>query len=50
MGKGRRVVGCITLGSFLLPLKCRDLNVPERVLGVGGKTDIFVLSINCIKI
>lgn len=50
MGKGRTVVSYITLGSFSLPLKYRDLDVPERVLGVDGKTDIFELSINGIKI
>lgn len=49
MGKGRTVVSCVTLGSFSLPLKYRDLDVPERVLGVGGKTDVFQLSFNCIK-
>lgn len=50
MGKGRTVVSCVTPGSFSLPLKYRDLAIPERVLGVGEKTDILELSINCMKV
>jgi len=50
MGKGRTVVSSIILDSFSLPLKYREVDIPERLLGVGGKTDIFELSANCINI
>lgn len=50
MGKGKTVVSCITLSSFSLPHKYRDLDVPERVLRIGGTPDIFELNINCVKI
>lgn len=47
MSRGR-TVSCTTLGSFSLPIRYRDLDAPERALGVGKKAD--TLSISNIKI